>query len=348
MKKILHLLSSKVFSGAENVACQIISMFKDDSAFEMVYCSPDGLISSSLKERGVKFLVLEKFEYLNIRKIISEYKPDIIHAHDVTASIYAAMLPPKYKVISHMHVNNANMSKFCLKSVLYRFSACRYNNIFWVSNTAFSSYIYREQLKMKSSILYNIIDKEALLARINKDTNDYSYDIAYVGRITYQKHPEKLINIIKKVHDSYPNLRVAIVGRGDLLNSTKEYTVSNGLSETVDFLGFMENPTKILQMSKLMIMTSRFEGTPMTALEAMCLGTPIVSTPTDGMVDLIKNGENGFLSDNDDILVKSCLAIIKDSSLRNKLSVETQKMYSKYCDAEAYKKAIYNAYMEQL
>ncbi|MFR2721860.1 MAG: glycosyltransferase [Thomasclavelia ramosa] len=50
--------------------------------------------------------------------------------------------------------------------------------------------------------------------------------------------------------------------------------------------------------SKLMIMTSRTEGTPMSALESLTLGKPIVSTPTDGLNELITNNINGFLSND--------------------------------------------------
>ncbi|MGL4228610.1 MAG: glycosyltransferase, partial [Tannerellaceae bacterium] len=260
--------------------------------------------------------------------------------HDVKASIYAAMLSSKYKVISHMHVNNANMSKVSLKSIIYRLSSFCYSHIFWVSSSAFNSYIFKDQLSSKSSILYNIIDKDDLLTRISLDSNTYIYDIVYVGRITYQKHPERLINLVKLIKNSFPNLKVAIVGTGDLMQRTRDLAEEEDLSDTIDFFGFMKNPTKILKTSKLLIMTSRFEGTPMVALEAMCLGVPIVSTPTDGMVDLIENGINGFLSDNDSDLAQGCLTIIKDDLFRKQLSQATIEKYNNYCNKDAYMEAL--------
>lgn len=342
--KILHLLSSSSFSGAENVACQIISMFNCDNNFEMIYCSPNGPISSSLKERGIKFLPLQRFNFKFIKKAVYEYNPDIIHAHDVSASIYAAMLPKKYAVISHMHVNNKDMSKVSFKSIIYKFSCKRYKHIFWVSTSAYNNYRFRNDIVEKSSVLYNIIDKSSLYERLNNDDNSYNYDIVYVGRLTYQKNPERLIDIIRLVFDKYPALKVAIVGNGDLLQSLKKYVETKGLLNVVDFLGYKENPVKILKSSKLMIMTSRFEGTPMIALEAMCLGTPVVSTPTDGMVDLIKNSVNGYLSDDDTQLAEYSLAIIQNDILRSELSAASIKMYDKYCNICSYKKAICNSY----
>ena len=52
--KVLHLLASNKYSGAENVVCQIISMFKDE--VEMVYCSPNGEIENTLRDKKIKFI----------------------------------------------------------------------------------------------------------------------------------------------------------------------------------------------------------------------------------------------------------------------------------------------------
>ena len=65
--RVLHLLRSDSFSGAENVVCQIIGMIKDEPDFEMVYCSPDGQIRDALAERKIEFEPIKKFSVKEVR-----------------------------------------------------------------------------------------------------------------------------------------------------------------------------------------------------------------------------------------------------------------------------------------
>ena len=117
--KIMHLLQSDRFSGAENVVCQIMELFRNDPEIEMVYVSPDGPIADSLKDRNVSFMGLKKLDFLNVRRAIKEINPDIIHAHDVSAGVLAALIAPRQvKVVSHMHVNNSNMAKTNIKTII--------------------------------------------------------------------------------------------------------------------------------------------------------------------------------------------------------------------------------------
>lgn len=92
-----------------------------------------------------------------------------------------------------------------------------------------------------------------------------------------------------------------------MYDELKEYINNNNLNNNVFLLGFQTNPYVYIKNSKIMLLTSIYEGTPMCALEALCLGKPIVSTPTDGMKDLIKQGFNGFLSDKDDELINNII-----------------------------------------
>ena len=145
--KIMHLLQSDRFSGAENVVCQIIDLFNDDSDINMVYVSPDGPIADSLKDRNIPFFGLKKLDYSNVRKAIKIINPDIIHAHDVSAGVIATLVAPrKVKIISHMHVNNSNMSKINFKTIIYKMVAKRFEHIFWVSNSSYNSYIFRKSV----------------------------------------------------------------------------------------------------------------------------------------------------------------------------------------------------------
>lgn len=68
MVKVLHLISTNVFSGAENVACQIMKLFSNDDNYKMVYCSTIGSNKESLENRKIEVLPLEKFNYACVKK----------------------------------------------------------------------------------------------------------------------------------------------------------------------------------------------------------------------------------------------------------------------------------------
>ena len=89
--RVLHLLQSSRFSGAGNVVCQIIKMFENDNALTMAYCSRDGQIRSSLEEKNIKFYPINDLNVAEVKRVINEYKPNIIHAHDMRASVIAAI-----------------------------------------------------------------------------------------------------------------------------------------------------------------------------------------------------------------------------------------------------------------
>lgn len=107
--KVLHLLSSNNLSRAENVVGDIIMMLNDEH--EMIYCSPDGSIKNSLEDREINFFPINSLSVSNIGKAVNNIKPDVIHAHDVTATIYAAFFSKKIPLISHLHGNADNMKK---------------------------------------------------------------------------------------------------------------------------------------------------------------------------------------------------------------------------------------------
>lgn len=72
-KKIMHLLTGTSFSGAENVACQIMACFKNDAEYEMFYCSPDGKIREALKERNVRFAPMKEWSLSEVKRMENYY-----------------------------------------------------------------------------------------------------------------------------------------------------------------------------------------------------------------------------------------------------------------------------------
>ena len=84
----------------------------------------------------------------------------------------------------------------------------------------------------------------------------------------------------------------------------------------------------------------------MCALEAMALGTPVVSTPSDGMKDLIENGVDGYLSDEDVVLAEDILKIVENPDHRRLLSENAAKKFAKITDEEKYNDTIFACYRQ--
>lgn len=345
--KVLHLLNSNIYSGAENVVCQIIDMFKNNNDIEMAYCSPDGPIKETLTERKIRFIPLKKLSVSEIKRVIKEENPDLIHAHDMRAGFVATCGCGTIPLVSHIHNNAFDSRGVSIKSLAYWFAAKKAKHIFWVSNSSYEGYRFHAQFKDKSSVLYNVINVDSLYEKMASDKQSYNYDIVYLGRLTPPKNPERLIQVCKIVVEKKPDVKIAVIGTGDLEKETKELATNLKLNDNIAFLGFQSNPLKILHDSKVMVMTSRWEGTPMCALEAMALGVPIVSTPVDGLKDLVINGETGLLSNDNSEIADELIRISTEPNLRNSLSDNSKIISKKMNDLDSYKSAIMKGYGRQ-
>lgn len=304
--KVLHLLSSNSFSGAENVACTIIK--KLGSEYECAYCSPKGEIKKILEDKKIEYIPIKKMSYKRIEKAIYKYDPDIIHAHDYRASCYAAFFSDRFKIISHIHGNRGEMHKKNIKTLLFRILSRRFEKIIWVSDSCLNDYVYKDKVYKKSIVLYNVVNKKEIIKKTSEYKCNKEYDLIFLGRLIDLKNPHRFIEIIKEIK----NIKVAIVGDGELKEEIEKLIKVNKLTKNVDLYGFVDNPYPILNNSKILVMTSIVEGTPIVALEAQALGIPVVSTPIDGMKKIIKNGYNGFLCNTNKGFVKAINSLLEE------------------------------------
>lgn len=343
--RVLHVLQSNRFSGAENVVCQIITSMRADSDIDFIYCSRDGQIREALAERNITFAPLKEISRDEIKRVIDEVKPDVIHAHDRSASMVAALATKKIPIIAHMHVNNNRGISLMVKNFLWTLVSKRFKHIFWVSNTSFNGFQFHSLLKKKSSVLYNVMDRKSTIEKATMGKSDDIYDVVYVGRLSYQKHPERLMSVLSEICKRKSDFRAAVIGDGEYADYVKNYIADNNLGEQIKYLGYLNKPLGVIQNSKVLLMTSRFEGTPMVAIEAQILGTPIVSTPADGMCEIITNDVNGYLSNFDEELVESTMRIITDKQLHARLQKGCEEESKKFTDIEKFCDLIKDKYI---
>ena len=345
-KKVLHLLASNKFSGAENVACTIINNM--DKQYKMIYCCPNGQIENILKEKQIDYFPIKKLTLKQVKKVVNIFNPDIIHAHDNTATVIASFFGKKYSVISHIHGNNKIMNSLNIKTVLFNFSTRNVKRIIWVSDSSLNDYYFKKNIINKSVILYNIVNQNDIIKKSNLYDCNANYDLIYLGRLAYPKNPERLIEIIKELKKVKNDIKVAIVGDGADRVKVQESIHKYGLEKNIKMYGFKTNPYPILKNSKILIMTSIYEGTPMCALEAQALKKPIVATPVDGLKHIIINDKNGFLSDNNTELCDKILKLLNDNTLMQNMAKNVASEFIRYNNLNNYCKIIEECYEEKL
>ncbi len=131
--------------------------------------------------------------------------------------------------------------------------------------------------------------------------------IGYVGRLSKEKGPHLFVQAFPSIFNERPDLRILLVGDGnlreDILRSLENDTITN----CVDFQGWIshEDLPKKLNNLQLLVIPSYIEGLPNIMLEAMACGTPVLATPVGAIPDVIRDGETGFIMETN---LPECIA----------------------------------------
>lgn len=299
--KILHILNTNKFSGAENVAITIINNMKNNN--EIVYVSPDGPIREYLEENNVIYEPIKKVSVKEIKRVIRKYNPDIIHAHDFTASIISAISAPrKIKVISHVHCNPDWIKKVNLKTIAYLLSSIKYKKILMVSKSIEDEYIFRKFILKKSEIIGNITNIKKIRNLSREDEISEKFDVIFIGRLSYAKQPQKFIEVVKKIAEKNRKIKVVMIGEGPLRGQCEETIKEYNLEKNIELKGFQKNPYVYLNNSKVLCMTSKYEGYGLVAVEALSFGKPVVATDVGGIPNIVNEECGKITNDIDDMI----------------------------------------------
>ncbi len=118
------------------------------------------------------------------------------------------------------------------------------------------------------------------------------FAIGTITRLHDSKGNSYLVEAARLVVDRKPNARFFLVGEGPLRESLEAQARSLGLGERFVFVGFAKDVAAVLSAFDLSVFPSLWEGTPLTAFEALDAGKPIVSTDADGLLDILTNGRD--------------------------------------------------------
>ena len=277
------------------------------------------------------FFMLNIFK---IRKYLIKEKIDYIVGSDIklTLLFYLSSLKTRTKVIGMEHFEFDVPSK-----ILQKIRKFYYRNLYKVVTlTNEDLHKYEEiGLKEKIEVIPNIVfyNKEK-----SHDIN--SKRIISVGRLTYQKGYDLLIEIWNKIEKEFPDWKLDIFGEGEdkisLLNKINELKLNN-----IKINNFTKNIDIEYQKSAFYVMSSRFEGLPTVLIEALSFGLPVISFECPaGPKTIISQEVNGELVKNYDIeeFQNKMKKLMNSLELRKKYTNNARKNLYKYSEEEVLKK----------
>ena len=183
-----------------------------------------------------------------------------------------------------------------------------------------------------------VIPNQVSFTTVQRDATTHKQMLA-IGRLTYQKGFEFMIEDASRVLRERPDWKLIIVGDGENESMLRKEIASRNMESQIEIHPSTPEIRKYYESSAIYLMTSRFEGLPMVLLEAEAYALPIISydCPT-GPRELIENGRNGFLvpmEAHEDFADKLRL-LMDDETLRKKMGQESELMVKSYSPANIY------------
>lgn len=180
----------------------------------------------------------------------------------------------------------------------------------------------------KVRVIHDPVDVEAIGAaaaeKIDHQWLSGAYDvITAMGRLTWQKDFHLLLRAFSNVREKNENARLLVLGDGELRESLERSRSALRLDDSVEFMGFIQNPFPFIARSKCFVLSSRFEGFGMALVEAMATGTAVVSTDCPfGPAEILGDGQWGLLAKpGSAAALTDCLSrVIDDVGLRSRLA----------------------------
>lgn len=304
-KKIIHVMPEFGLAGAEVMAETLMLELKNKDYNVMAislydYQSP---ITERLKKNEIKVYYMGKkkgFDLKVFRKIyqvLKEEKPDVIHTHRYVMQYVmpiAILLKIQSKVHTVHNIATKEISKpqRLLSRIFYKYFKIKPVAI---SPRVKASIIEEYSIDEKNvPMIYNGINLNKILKK-----QDYSIkervNILHVGRFASQKNHKALLKGVAIAAESYPNIKLQLIGKGELESQIISLIDKYRLNNHVELLGTRDNVYNEMRNTDIFILPSLWEGMPITLIEAMAVGLPIIASDVGGIPDMLTNEKNALL-----------------------------------------------------
>lgn len=158
--------------------------------------------------------------------------------------------------------------------------------------------------------------------------------LVYMGRVSYEKSIDQVIKAFKLAVRKIPEITLMVVGDGPEKNYLEKIAEDLGIKNKMIFAGFRHNNELVeaLQANDVFVTASKSENMPLSILEAMATGLPVIAVRALGIPEIVENNANGFLvsPDNPEAMSKKIVELIKNDKLMKKFSLASRQLALNY------------------
>ncbi len=340
-KKVVHITQSLSRGGAERLITELgaLSSRRYNVTVICQYNSIDAEFEQKLKGAGARLIMMSKKKgfslsaIIELYKLLSKIKPDIIHTH-IQSSAYAFLYYLFHSKVKKVHtIHTLPQTEFTKFHMFVQWLEYKFLNVVpvAVSDTVklHTQRVYRLS-GGRVKCVYNGINTEFFKPMHNNLKSDFT--LINVANFSVWK---RQCDIVKAMAKTDGNIKCIFAGDGGTKDKTQKLANRLGVYDRCLFLGRINSEEEVknyLNKANAFILTSEFEGTPISIIEAYACGLPVIVTDVGGIRDLTDDGINGYLckkGDIDDIAHKIML-LKNDPSLCKKMTYNNLQKSKKF------------------
>lgn len=316
-------------------------------------------VESYVDGNRLKKLIKGLFGYFNFAKVLIVNKPEIIHIHSSFGPSFYRKIPfiymaslAKKPIINHVHgadfetffINANERKKKLIKKVYNKCSTLVALSEEWKENL--NLIVPEEKIKIIEN--YSILKEDAMNDRLIRNCNK---KILFLGEIGKRKGCYDIPSIVQKVNGIFPDVEFVLAGSGEVEN-VRKILREKDLDKNVVFPGWVraDDKDKLLRECDIFFLPSYNEGMPMSILDAMGYGLPIVSTNVGGITKIVLNGKNGYTCFPGDIngFAEKLVELLGDEQMKKNFGLNSFKLVKNNYSLENHIKKIKQIYNSQI
>ena len=327
---ILHISRTMDIGGAERIVYQLSSDLKDE--FNSVHvASTGGLWESELAAQGIQHHKILDIDSKNpvtvlkllfsIHQIIKQKGITIVHTHHRMAAFYIRLLKLVHPKLIHVYTAH---NVFKDKLPLYGFALKNAKSV--AVGEAVNKNLKEDVGITDSRVIYNGVVLKETDDQVDEIISYGGIKLGCIARLSEQKGLTYLLDAMSLL--TVKDIRLFIVGDGELRNELENKVKELDLQDSVTFLGYRKDIVECINSFDFCVLPSVFEGFGLVAIEAFMNSKTLVATAIPGLNEVVTN-ENGVLVPAKDpaALASAIDKLATDATLRQELASQAKKDY---------------------